>query len=173
MPDALLTLLRWCLLALIYLFFFRVLQATWYGAQAPGRKPGARVGQRAKRVAQKQVAPVGVGAASPTSGSGPRGAQNHVAASRLVVVEPADLAGTVHVVHGELTIGRAAGCEITLDDTYISQLHARLFDSESGLVVEDLGSTNGTYLNRQRVTAPVVVTPGDRIQVGSIVMELQ
>lgn len=79
----------------------------------------------------------------------------------------------MHVVNGELTIGRAAGCEITLDDTYISQLHARLFDSESGLVVEDLGSTNGTYLNRQRVTAPVVVGPGDRIQVGSIVMELQ
>lgn len=159
-PDALLTLLRWCLLALIYLFFFRVLQATWHGALAPA-KGSIRGGANARLA--RQAKPV----------AAPSAPQSAAAPSRLVVVEPADQAGTVHVVNGELTIGRAAGCQITLDDTYISQLHARLSSGESGLVVEDLGSTNGTYLNRQRVTAPVVVSQGDRIQVGSTVMELQ
>ncbi len=77
------------------------------------------------------------------------------------------------MVNGELTIGRAAGCEITLDDTYISQLHARVSIGEHGIIVEDLGSTNGTYLNRKRVTAPVIVSPGDQIQVGSTIMELR
>ena len=74
---------------------------------------------------------------------------------------------------GTLSIGRAAGCEITLDDTFISQLHARVTIGQNGVVIEDLGSTNGTYLNRKRVTAPVVVQPGDVIQVGSTVLELQ
>ncbi len=74
---------------------------------------------------------------------------------------------------GEMTIGRAAECQVALDDTYISQLHARVTNSESGLVIEDLGSTNGTYVNRQRVTTPVYGEAGDQIQVGGIVMELR
>ncbi len=91
----------------------------------------------------------------------------------LVFVEPVETAGSSFPVNGTLTIGRAAGCEITLDDTYISQLHARVSLADHGIIVEDLGSTNGTYLNRQRVTGPVVVNIGDRIQVGGTVMELQ
>jgi len=82
------------------------------------------------------------------------------------------MAGTVFAVVGELSIGRAAGCEITLDDTFISQVHSRVSLGDSGVVVEDLGSTNGTYLNRKKVTAPVVVNPGDVIQVGSTIMEM-
>jgi pSer/pThr/pTyr-binding forkhead associated (FHA) protein len=76
-------------------------------------------------------------------------------------------------VKGEATVGRAAGCEITLDDTFISQMHARLSLGESGVVLEDLGSTNGTYLNRQKVTSASVVQPGDHIQVGGTIMELR
>ncbi len=74
---------------------------------------------------------------------------------------------------GEMTIGRAAGCQISLDDTYISQLHARVSPSDTGVVVEDLGSTNGTYLNRQRVTTPIIGANGDRIQLGGIVLEVR
>lgn len=74
---------------------------------------------------------------------------------------------------GEMTIGRAAGCQVTLEDTFISQLHARVSPAESGIVIEDLGSTNGTYLNRHRVTAPVLGNPGDLLQLGGIVMELR
>lgn len=76
-------------------------------------------------------------------------------------------------MNGEVTIGRAASCHVTLDDTYISQLHARVSPTDQGVLIEDLGSTNGTYLNRQRVTSPVVGALGDRLQLGGIVLELR
>ncbi len=153
MTDALLTLLKWCLLALVYLFFFRVLQATWFGSTtnvAVKRVGNARSNKRR-------------GAQEPTRAE----------AISLVVLEPPTDAGRHFEVMGEMTIGRAAGCQITLDDTYISQLHARVSNADAGVVIEDLGSTNGTYLNRQRVTTPVIGNPGDRIQLGGIVLELR
>ena len=70
-------------------------------------------------------------------------------------------------------MGRAGGCQITLDDTFVSQLHARVFRREGQLYVEDLGSTNGTFLNRKKVTAPIAIRKGDRLQIGKTVMELQ
>jgi pSer/pThr/pTyr-binding forkhead associated (FHA) protein len=69
-------------------------------------------------------------------------------------------------------VGRAAGCQIIIDDTYVSQLHARLFLRDGQLLVEDLGSTNGTYLNRTKVAGPMVMQRGDRLQVGNTVMEV-
>jgi len=163
--EALLTLLRWCLLALIYLFFFRVLQATWFSTVA-GRRTGAK-------------ATVAAGAnnerASRSGGRLGRGGAKRSkppAVPTLTIVEPAAAAGASFPVTATLSIGRAAGCEITLDDTFISQVHARVSRGQSGVVVEDLGSTNGTYLNRKKVTAPVVVQTGDVIQVGSTVLEL-
>lgn len=162
MSEALLTLLRWCLLALIYLFFFRVLQATWFSTVA-GRKTGAK-------------AMVGVPGGNVVSSGKRRGSERKTKQApvpTLLIVEPVTAAGQRFAVSGTLSIGRAAGCEITLDDTFISQVHARVSKGQSGVVVEDLGSTNGTYLNRKKVTAPVVVQSGDVIQVGSTVLELQ
>jgi pSer/pThr/pTyr-binding forkhead associated (FHA) protein len=69
-------------------------------------------------------------------------------------------------------VGRAAGCHVTVDDTYASQLHARVFSRDGQFFVEDLGSTNGTYLNRTKVSGPQVMRRGDRLQVGNTVMEL-
>ncbi len=154
MSDALLTLLKWCLLALVYLFFFRVLQATWFGSTT--------------NVAVKRV-----GNSKSKKRRGTQETAGQAEAISLVVLEPPTDAGRHFQVMGEMTIGRAAGCQITLDDTYISQLHARVSDVDGGVVIEDLGSTNGTYLNRQRVTTPVIGNPGDRIQLGGIVLELR
>lgn len=95
------------------------------------------------------------------------------AVSQLVVLEPPELAGRYYSISGDTTIGRAAGCQISLDDTYISQLHARVSPSDSGMLIEDLGSTNGTYVNRERVTAPVMAGAGDLVQLGGIVMEIR
>ena len=165
MSEALLTLLRWCLLALIYLFFFRVLQATWFSTVA-GRKTGAKA----------TVSSGATGGAAAPAGrrrGSERKASRQAPVPTLAIVEPAPAAGQRFAVSGTLSIGRAAGCEITLDDTFISQVHARVTNGPSGVVVEDLGSTNGTYLNRKKVTAPVVVQSGDVIQVGSTVLELQ
>lgn len=164
MSDALLTLLQWCLLALIYLFFLRVLQATWYGAVAGMRAPGpqqtaggTKRRRRGRRASQS--------AATPAAGSsGP---------PAFAVLGPEPLAGTRFLLAPETTIGRAAGCTISLEDTYASQLHARAILSPDGVVLEDLGSTNGTYCNRQRISVPTLLRAGDIVQIGGTVMELQ
>lgn len=151
MSDALLTLLRWCLLALMYLFFFRVLQATWFGSTtsvAVRRVNGGDGGHRQQAQAAQVVIP------------------------RLVIIEPPVLAGQQYEVTGAMTIGRGAGCQLVLDDTYLSQRHAQVAPADGGVVIEDLGSTNGTYINQQLVTAPVLGRPGDRLQLGGVVMEL-
>ena len=95
------------------------------------------------------------------------------AATELVAVEPAADAGRRYPLGDEITVGRAAGCQVTVDDTYVSQLHARVFTRDGQLLVEDLGSTNGTYLNRAKVSGPMVMQKGDRLQVGNTVLEVR
>lgn len=155
MDEQLLTILKLCLLALLYLFFFRVLRAVWAEIRAP--KPAlAAAGVTAPRQAARQA----------------RKAQRSAPPVQLAIVAPPELKGRTYPLGAEVTVGRAAGCGVTLDDTYASQLHARVFDREGQLFVEDLGSTNGTYLNRQKVQGPQVMRRGDRLQVGNTVMEL-
>jgi pSer/pThr/pTyr-binding forkhead associated (FHA) protein len=89
------------------------------------------------------------------------------------MVEPAEQAGRSYALDDEASIGRAAGCQITLDDTYVSQLHARVFTKDGSWYVEDLGSTNGTYLNTKRVSTTLAVKRGDRIKIGATVMEAE
>lgn len=153
--EAVLTLLKWCVLVLLYLFFFRVMQVTWASLRAPARRVATPTGP--------------VPATTATAASRPTKVANDHAWA-LEVVEGDTINGSVHQVQDELTIGRSAGCHLTLDDTYVSQFHVRVtIGSDHRPVVEDLGSTNGTYLNRQRVSAPVIAGVGDRLQVGSTV----
>jgi pSer/pThr/pTyr-binding forkhead associated (FHA) protein len=151
--EPLLAVLRLCLLALLYLFFLRVLRAVWTEIRPP-----------------KPV--VATAAAAPAA----RGKRDRAEPTRrrpqIRIVEPEELAGRLFELGEELTIGRAAGCQITLDDTFVSQLHARVFLREGQFLVEDLGSTNGTYLNRQKVTGPMVLRAGDELQIGNTIMEL-
>jgi len=159
-PDSLLTILKFCLLALLYLFFIRVLRAVW--AEMSNTRTVA--------------APAGPAARSTRNWGGTNrggGGANGKVGGRLRVIEPAETKGQTYDLDDELTVGRAGGCHITLDDTYVSQLHARVFRREAQLYVEDLGSTNGTYLNRKKVTAPIAIRKGDRLQIGKTVMELQ
>ncbi len=71
------------------------------------------------------------------------------------------------------TIGRAPECELRLDDTYASQQHARIFGRNGSWYVEDLGSTNGTFVNEQKLAAPAMLQPGDRIRIGTTVLEMR
>ena len=92
----------------------------------------------------------------------------------LHVVQPVDRSGESFTLDGELTVGRAPGCQVNLvDDTFVSQLNARVFNREGQLFVEDLGSTNGTYLNNRKVESPVAMHRGDQLQVGKTVMEVR
>ena len=149
MSDAALTLFRFGLLGFLYVFFAWVL----WSAVSQLRKPAA------VSVQPDAAAPV----ARRKSTAGPAG--------HLTIMEPPELAGSVMAIGDELTIGRAASCTLTLDDTYVSQVHARVAWRDRKFVVEDAGSTNGTYLNQERLMTPVVLRPGDRVQIGSTVLE--
>jgi hypothetical protein len=148
-PDQLLNLLKLFLLLLIYLFFLRVLRAVWAEVnppkvvEAPAKTKRGRTGRRGKH-----SAPV------------------------LRLLAPAEVKGRSFPLADEITVGRAAGCQVTIDDTYESQLHARVFRRDGKVYVEDLGSTNGTYLNRRKVTGPMVLQRGDKLQIGNTVLEL-
>ena len=161
MSEPLLNILTLCLLALLYLFFLRVLQAVW--AEVNGPRQRAPKGRRRAAAA----APAMAGAAAASTRRRKSGTP-----TVLRVIEPESERGRSFPLADELTVGRAAGCHVTLDDTYISQLHARVFRRDGRFLVEDLGSTNGTYLNRAKVSGPMPMSSGDRLQVGSVVMEL-
>ena len=166
--EQLLTILKLCLLAVLYLFFLRVLRAVWVEVNGP-KQPAQAPAVPAGRV---PVGPAAVAAAPPPAGEAKGRRARKAKASQLTVVEPADQRGRVFDVADELTVGRAAGCGITIDDTYASQLHARVFQREGKVFVEDLGSTNGTYLNRNKVSGPMVFGRGDKLQIGNTVLEL-
>ena len=91
---------------------------------------------------------------------------------RLVVVAPGSLAGHSFVLDGETTIGRGAGCGVSIDDAHVSKVHARLSPADGGWLVEDLGSTNGTVLDGDLIVGPTPIAPGGRITIGEIVLEL-
>ena len=76
-------------------------------------------------------------------------------------------------VAASMVMGRAPECELLLDDTYVSQQHARIFDRSGNWYVEDLGSTNGTFVNEQRLVAPAMLTPGDKVRIGTTIVELR
>jgi hypothetical protein len=93
--------------------------------------------------------------------------------ARLLVTEGA-LAGTMITLGAApITVGRAPDSTIVLTDDYASNRHARLLPRDGQWLVEDLGSTNGTYLDRTRVTEPTVVPVGTPVRVGKTVLELR
>lgn len=162
MPDPVLTLLKYVFLAILYLFFLRVLRAVWIELREP--KP-APVPDSAGGATSP---PLAGGAVHPTAAG-----QQKLGPEKLVVEEPAERRGVEFLLADELTLGRAAGCGVSLsEDTFVSQLHARVFRRDGDLFIEDLGSTNGTYLNGKKVSAASVMRKGDRVQVGRTTLEL-
>ncbi len=81
-------------------------------------------------------------------------------------------AGQIYTLGERLEIGRATDCDLILDDDYVSTNHAVFSLGPSGFVLEDLGSTNGTYVNGVRITSPIPVTPADEIRIGRTEMSL-
>jgi pSer/pThr/pTyr-binding forkhead associated (FHA) protein len=93
---------------------------------------------------------------------------------RQLVVTAGSLAGTtIPLTDQQITIGRAADATLVLTDDYASTRHARLFPQNGEWIVEDLGSTNGTYLDRQKVTQPTPVPVGMPVRIGKTVLELR
>jgi pSer/pThr/pTyr-binding forkhead associated (FHA) protein len=144
-----LSILKYSLLALLYLFIYRAVRSV-------AVQVGARGAERpAPRRAAKQRTPR---AKVPT----------------LVVVHaPGGVKARKLRLSGTLDVGRGEDCRIRVDDTYVSAMHARLFAKDGVWFVEDLGSTNGTYLNDRRLSNAAEVHPGDVVRVGKTLLELR
>jgi pSer/pThr/pTyr-binding forkhead associated (FHA) protein len=93
---------------------------------------------------------------------------------RFLVVTEGGLAGvSIDLTDQQITMGRANDATLVLNDDYASTYHARIFPQDGQWLVEDLGSTNGTYLDRQKVARPTPVPVGVPIRIGKTVLELR
>lgn len=155
MPEGVLTVLKFCFLALVYLFLWRIVR-TVMAELKPSRIP----------------VPVATAVAdAPAAATAPKRERGR--RWEMVIVAPPARAGETFTLGEELTVGRAPGCAVVLaDDTFVSQVHARLFTRGNDPYVEDLGSTNGTTLNGDALVEPTRLRRGDRVQFGETVMEL-
>jgi pSer/pThr/pTyr-binding forkhead associated (FHA) protein len=145
--------LEYGVIILLWLFFMWVVRAVWVEVRPLKRR------RRRRDANAEPVAP---------GEKGRRGRQ-----LRLHVIRPEDQAGRVYDIGDEVTVGRAAGCGVPIDyDTYSSNLHARLFRLDGNLWAEDLGSTNGTWVNTVRIGERTRLEKGDLLQVGGTVFEV-
>jgi len=159
--SAVLRPLQWLVIVLVFLFFLRVVRAVWVEV----RPAGPRQTRRERKRAAREEAQALLGAAT--------GNRKQKRQLYLEVVEPADQAGRTYNLQDELTVGRSPGCGVpTSYDVYSSTLHARLYRRGEQLMVEDLGSTNGTYVNSERIAKPTKLARGDLLQIGATVFEV-
>ena len=155
MSPFVLSVLKYSLLALLYFFVFRAVRTV---ISDLGGRRGADAGRSTRP-------PAAAPAARPQKTGKP---------PTQVVVFDADGAKPRTVrLSGSTDIGRADRCAIRLDDTYVSQVHARLYGDAGSWYVEDLGSTNGTYLNDHKVDRALEVHAGDVVKIGKTVLELR
>ena len=161
--DLALNILKLILLGLLYLFFARVLWTVWQEVRTDRRVVPSHI---ANERSETRPAPV------PKAPKAKKGRRGRVA--RLVILEPKARRGATFALNNEITIGRDPGCTIQIEaDTFVSQRHARVFLVDGQPMVEDLGSTNGSFHNGNRLNGSRLLHPGDRVQVGYTVMEAQ
>jgi pSer/pThr/pTyr-binding forkhead associated (FHA) protein len=155
MSELTLFLVRVGFLALLWLFVlvaFGVVRSDLFGARA--QKVAARAAP--KRPRQRQPA------------------RAHGKTPRKLVVVQGSLAGTaIGLADAPVTIGRGNDSTLVITDDYASTRHARIFPRDGQWLVEDLGSTNGTYLDRVRISGPTPVPTGVPIRIGKTVLELR
>ena len=153
MSPFVLSVLKYALLALLYFFVFRAVRSVVVDL---------RKRKEEKRPAAKSASPP----------SPPRSSRGK-APTQVVVFEPDGAKPRTVKLNGSTDIGRAERCAIRLGDTYVSQVHARLYGDDGSWYVEDVGSTNGTFLNDHKVDRALEVHAGDVVKLGKTVLELR
>jgi pSer/pThr/pTyr-binding forkhead associated (FHA) protein len=118
---------------------------------------------RVIRVASVQARPVGQ-----VGGSRRRRSGN----LSLEFIEPVERTGERVEISNPITVGRSPACDVSVQDTYISSRHVRLMNDAGELSIEDLGSTNGTYVNQELIKGRVQLERGDIVQVGGVIFEV-
>lgn len=154
MSPFVLSVLKYALIVLLYFFVYRAIRSV--AVDVSGRKRGATTQMRTP--------------AAPSAAKASRGGK---APTQVVVHDGAGAKASPIKLRDQVEIGRGDRCAIRLQDTYVSQVHARLYPKDGAWYVEDLGSTNGTLLNDHKVQAPVEVHAGDVLKVGKTVLELR
>jgi FHA domain len=159
MSTLTLLLIRLAFLAILWLFVIAavgVVRTDLFGASRSSRKA-----RRQLKTASRPARP-------------PRGGRNNRGEPHRLLVTSGALAGTsLGLNDQQITVGRANDATLVLNDDYASSRHARLFPQDGQWIVEDLGSTNGTYIDRQKVTQPTPVPVGVPIRIGKTVLELR
>jgi hypothetical protein len=168
MSELTLTVMRLGFLAVLWLFVIvavQVIRSDLFGT---------RVTQRAARRAENQRPQRQQPPRQQSGRRGGGGGRGRGAPTKLVVTE-GSLTGTTVALQGQtISLGRAHDSTIVLDDDYASSKHARIYPDRDGQwIVEDLGSTNGTYLDRTRLTTPTPIPLGAPIRIGKTVIELR
>ena len=156
MSELPIQLIRLGVLALLWLFVFaalRVIRMDVFGPRVP-----KTTRQATKPAPRPQAAP------KPSKGKLPR----------HLVITAGSLAGqSLDLDNAPVTIGRSPESTLVLTDDYASTHHARLLPKDGQWLIEDLGSTNGTYLDKEKVTRPTPVPPGAKVRIGKTVLELR
>ncbi len=158
MSELTLFLIRVAYLAILWIFVLSaisVVRSDMFGARVPGGTRGSR------DQAPKQKKP----AKAPAKR---RGSPTHV-----LVVEGANAGERAELDQAPVLIGRGTDAAIRLDDDYVSTRHARIASSAEQWFVEDLGSTNGTYVGSTRITQPTTLTLGTQVRIGKTILELR
>ncbi len=162
MNELTLTLIRVAFLAVLWLFVLAAIGVvrTDLSGNSAGRSRAVRGQPQAPRTAR---------APKPVKPQRARRGQPHI-----LVVTAGSLKGTtIDLSEQQITLGRSNDATLILSDDYASNRHARIFPQDGQWIVEDLGSTNGTYLDRQKVTRPTPVPAGVPIRIGKTVLELR
>ncbi len=160
MSTLTLLLIRLAFLAVLWLFVITavgVVRTDLFG-QSPSSRKQKRQRQNARPRPARPARPARTGRGEP---------------QRLLVTGGPLSGKTLPLTEQQITIGRSNDATLVLNDDYASSRHARLFPQDGQWIVEDLGSTNGTYLDRQKVTQPTPVPTGVPIRIGKTVLELR
>jgi pSer/pThr/pTyr-binding forkhead associated (FHA) protein len=144
-------------LAILWIFVLSaisVIRSDMFGARVPEAARGAEA-RKDKKAARKPP---------PKR----RGSPTHV-----IVTEGSNVGQRAELDHAPILIGRGSDAGIKLDDDYVSTRHARIAASGDQWFVEDLGSTNGTYIGTVRITQPTTITLGTQVRIGKTILELR
>jgi pSer/pThr/pTyr-binding forkhead associated (FHA) protein len=158
MPPIILWLLQGFFLLLLYIFVWRAVRAVVRDLRA-GPAPASPRPARARRAAPEPA---------PASSAPPRAAP-----SQLVVHFPDGRPRVIQLTDQAVLFGRSPSSTVRLEDPYVSDDHARIYKSDVGWMVADLKSTNGTFLNRVKVTAPAPIAAGDQLGIGKTIVEVR
>ncbi len=164
------TLIKIAFLAMLWLFVIAavgVMRADLFGSKAPAKAKSRRA-PKPRPVPQPPAPQMQQPMQPPPQYGGGAGGPG-----KLVVTEGPRAGTTIDLGEYPVTIGRANDATLVVVDDYASSRHARIFAQDGQWIVEDLGSTNGTYLGRTRLTQPTPLPPGVPIRIGKTVLELR